>query len=205
MLDHARRVGGTNLRIERSVRWSAATRTATPELLADMARTVDHISGGRLILGIGSGWKERDYDEVRLEFGTAGSRLDDLAAALPRITSRLSKPIPRPSATSRSWIGGQGERKTLRLVAQYADIWHGFTDAETYPGKAEVLPVTARRRAATRPRWSVPQESAARRPRRSSRTPKPWRLGVTPSTVGATDPTTISAQLKALSEWRNAR
>ncbi|GAA1991398.1 LLM class F420-dependent oxidoreductase [Isoptericola halotolerans] len=110
-----------------------------PDLLADMARTVDHISGGRLILGIGAGWAERDYREFGYEFGTAGTRIADLAAALPRIRARLAAGSPAPTREIPLLIGGGGEKKMLRLVAEHADVWHSFGDAATLRHKSQVL------------------------------------------------------------------
>lgn len=110
-----------------------------PELLADMARTVDHISGGRLILGIGAGWKQKDYDQFGYEFGTPGTRIADLAQALPRITARLAAGNPVPTRKIPVLIGGGGERKTLRVVAEHADVWHSFGDADEVVRKSAIL------------------------------------------------------------------
>lgn len=110
-----------------------------PDLTADMARTLDHISGGRFVLGLGAGFKERDYDEYGYNFGTPGSRIADFADALQRIKKRTAQLNPAPLRHIPLIIGGGGEQKTLKLVAQYADIWHTFAEGEEFARKDHVL------------------------------------------------------------------
>ena len=115
-----------------------------PSVLTAEALTIDHASHGRLDLAIGSAWFEDEHRALGIEFPSTGARFDLLEDALEIITRLMTgervsydgkvisltdaqlqpPPVQRPHPPI--WIGGVGPRRTLPLVARYADVWHGF-------------------------------------------------------------------------------
>ena len=126
----------------------AANTFRPPGLTAKLATTLDHLSNGRAVLGLGGGWFEREHDAFGIDFGSGvGERLDRLDEAVALVRRLLDGETvthagryyamhdavcaPRPvQARLPILIGGSGPTKTLRMTARYADLWNGFGTPE---------------------------------------------------------------------------
>jgi F420-dependent oxidoreductase-like protein len=127
-----------------------------PAVLAKMAATVDHISGGRLVLGLGAGWQENEHRQYGIPYYTVKERLERLAEACELIKALFTnetttyrgkhyaldnavlepKPVQKPLPLL---IGGGGEKVTLRIAAKFADEWNVWGDVATLRNKMAIL------------------------------------------------------------------
>ncbi len=128
-----------------------------PAVLANAIVTIDHLSGGRAALGLGAGWHQVEYDAYGIPFPSAGVRLDQLDEAAQCCRGLLhgetttfegryfqlreARCEPRPVQEKLPiWIGGGGEKKTLRVVAKWADGWNvPFVSPDEFSRKRQVL------------------------------------------------------------------
>ena len=128
-----------------------------PAVLANAAVTIDHVSGGRLELGLGCGWHEAEFGAYGIPFLPMRERLDQLDEGVQIIRSlfgnesttfegryhrlRDARCEPKPvQARPRIWIGGTGERRLLRIVARHADGWNApFLGPDVYAHKNAML------------------------------------------------------------------
>jgi F420-dependent oxidoreductase-like protein len=128
-----------------------------PSLLAKMASCIDVMSHGRLILGIGAGWYQHEYEAYGYEYAETPERLRMLRESLQvikamwtqddaefdgryyRVRGAINEPRPIQKPHPPIWIGGAGERVTLKLVAQYGDACNINADVATVRHKLDVL------------------------------------------------------------------
>ncbi|MCX8073122.1 MAG: TIGR03560 family F420-dependent LLM class oxidoreductase [Candidatus Binatia bacterium] len=128
-----------------------------PAVLANALATLDHVSGGRVEAGLGAGWSQIEFDAYGIPFLPIRDRLDQLEEGIQVIRALLTQPVsnfegrhyrlrearcePKPlQHRLRLWVGGMGERRLLRIVAQYADGWNvPFIAPEVFAQKNAVL------------------------------------------------------------------
>ena len=127
-----------------------------PAVLAKMAATADHISGGRVVLGLGSGWQENEHEMYGIPFYTVNNRLQRLEEACQVIKALYSEesvnfdgkfyqlknaPLqPKPKQDNLPLlIGGGGEKVTLKITAKYADEWNVWGTVDTMINKMKIL------------------------------------------------------------------
>jgi F420-dependent oxidoreductase-like protein len=159
MLEAYTLLGGIAARTERARLGTLVTGVTyrNPALLAKEITTLDIVSKGRAILGIGAAWNEDEHQGLGFDFPPVRERMDRLEEALQicklmftqekssfdgkyyKIRDALNYPRPIQTGGPKIMIGGGGERRTLKLVAQYADICNFFGDVNTVKHKLEVL------------------------------------------------------------------
>jgi alkanesulfonate monooxygenase SsuD/methylene tetrahydromethanopterin reductase-like flavin-dependent oxidoreductase (luciferase family) len=110
-----------------------------PNMLAYIASTIDHISGGRFLLGLGTGFAKADFEAYGYEYGTQTSRSLALDRDIPIMLDRFTKLVPPPVHKIPIMVASMGEKIGLRTVAKYADIWHVYGSYELMLAKTEVL------------------------------------------------------------------
>ncbi|TDJ23271.1 MAG: TIGR03560 family F420-dependent LLM class oxidoreductase [Gammaproteobacteria bacterium] len=127
-----------------------------PAVLAKMAATLDHISGGRAVLGLGAGWQENEHQQYGIPFYTLAERLARLDEACQVIRALFTQPVanfdgrfyqldqatlePKPVQQPLPLlIGGGGEKVTLKITARYADEWNVWGTVDTLRHKMEIL------------------------------------------------------------------
>ncbi|MFC9894351.1 LLM class F420-dependent oxidoreductase [Nocardia sp. NPDC127579] len=134
-----------------------AMRYREPAYLAKVAATVDHVSGGRVEMGIGAGWYEHEWRAYGYGFPSAGERLGrldegveifrqawstgtaSLAGKYYQVDNAIVRPLPVQEGGIPIWIAGGGEKKTLRIAAKYARYTNFSGDPAEFARKSELL------------------------------------------------------------------
>ncbi len=127
-----------------------------PAVVANMAAALDHASEGRVVLGLGAGWQANEHRAYGIELPPVGPRLDRFEESTRVVHSLLRRPRTTITGTYYSLvdapcrpaplqdplpilIGGGGERRTMRIAAEYADLWHAWSTPDAFPAKNAVL------------------------------------------------------------------